>query len=428
LTIDSALVHQPLALIINQRGATEIYLDGKLWRRFGKVAASQSDEQVYSERNPQTIVFPNAQVCLAVRYSNFSTRHFSQHGTWMGFGISLAKMDHAVATRTAEVRHASIQQILVFSVPLTFALLHLALFLFYPRLHANAYFALFALGFALLYFCGAQNVFTNDPQFVLLSNRLQDVFGLLVITAGVRFAYALFYENLPKQFWLFLIGALGFALWFWQHSFRDHTLLWIFVLLSLLEMLRVIASAIRRKNDGAWIIGTGFGIFLSVAALIMLSNLGIFKLPSGGLWIMAGFFCLLASMSLYLSRNFAQTNKALEKKLIEVQELSAKTLEQERQKQELETQRKLLEAENARKTKELEEARQLQLSMLPQKLPQLPDLDIAVYMKPAAEVGGDYYDFHLNDDGTLTVAIGDATGHGMKAEPSWPLRKACFKF
>src|SRR5262249_3654849 len=27
----------------------------------------------------------------------------------------------------------------------------------------------------------------------------------------------------------------------------------------------------------------------------------------------------------------------------------------------------------------------------------------------------DYYDFHLSDDGTLTVAVGDATGHGLKA-------------
>jgi serine phosphatase RsbU (regulator of sigma subunit)/ligand-binding sensor domain-containing protein len=75
----------------------------------------------------------------------------------------------------------------------------------------------------------------------------------------------------------------------------------------------------------------------------------------------------------------------------------------------------LAEAENERKTRELEEARQLQLSMLPKELPKLPHLDIAVYMKTATEVGGDYYDFNLSLDGTLTVVVGDATGHGMKA-------------
>ncbi len=82
---------------------------------------------------------------------------------------------------------------------------------------------------------------------------------------------------------------------------------------------------------------------------------------------------------------------------------------------EMEISRRLLEADNVRKTKELEEARELQLSMLPGTLPALPNLDIAVYMKTATEVGGDYYDFAVGLDGTLTVAIGDATGHGAKA-------------
>lgn len=427
LTLDTALVHMPLAFLLNQRGASEIYLNGKRWRRFGKVGASANEEVVYVERNPLSILFEQREVCLAVRYSNFSTQHFAQHGTWMGFGFALAPLDEAVAVRNAEVRHASILQILVASVPLSFALLHLALFLFYPRLVANAYFALFALGFASLYFTGAQNVFIDDPHFVLRSNRLQDLFGVLTIIAGVRFAYALFYEKLPKQFWLLLLAAFGFVAWYWQNSFRDHTLLWLFVLLNVLEMLRVILLAVRQKQNGAWIIGIGFGLFLAAAALIMLSNLGLLQLPGGGLVIMSGFFCLLASMSLYLSRSFAQTNKALEKKLVEVQELSAKTLAQERQAKEMEMQRALLEAENARKTKELEEARQLQLSMLPQTVPQLPNLDIAVYMKTAAEVGGDYYDFHLNDDGTLTIAIGDATGHGTKAGTVVTATKSLFQ-
>ena len=80
-----------------------------------------------------------------------------------------------------------------------------------------------------------------------------------------------------------------------------------------------------------------------------------------------------------------------------------------------EAQSKIIQAENERKTEELEEARQLQLSMLPKELPQLPYLDIAVYMKTATEVGGDYYDFNVSIDGTLTIVLGDATGHGMRA-------------
>ncbi|MCH7964374.1 MAG: SpoIIE family protein phosphatase [Bacteroidetes bacterium] len=93
---------------------------------------------------------------------------------------------------------------------------------------------------------------------------------------------------------------------------------------------------------------------------------------------------------------------------------------------ETEMRAQLAEAENDRKSKELEEARQLQLSMLPKELPQLPNLDIAVYMKTATEVGGDYYDFHVGMDGTLTVVIGDATGHGMKAGTMVTATKSLF--
>jgi len=94
---------------------------------------------------------------------------------------------------------------------------------------------------------------------------------------------------------------------------------------------------------------------------------------------------------------------------------------------EAELRAQLAESENERKTKELEEARNLQLSMLPKELPRLPHLDIAVYMQTATEVGGDYYDFHVSLDGTLTVVVGDATGHGMKAGTMVTAAKSLFR-
>jgi serine phosphatase RsbU (regulator of sigma subunit)/ligand-binding sensor domain-containing protein len=88
--------------------------------------------------------------------------------------------------------------------------------------------------------------------------------------------------------------------------------------------------------------------------------------------------------------------------------------------------KKFLQIENDRKTKELDEARQLQLSMLPKALPSVPHLDIAVFMKTATEVGGDYYDFHVHLDGTLTVILGDATGHGMMSGMMVSIMKSLF--
>lgn len=74
-----------------------------------------------------------------------------------------------------------------------------------------------------------------------------------------------------------------------------------------------------------------------------------------------------------------------------------------------------LQAENERQTQELETARNLQLSLLPSEIPDHPAATISAFMQTAVEVGGDYYDFNMEEDGTLTIAIGDATGHGTKA-------------
>jgi serine phosphatase RsbU (regulator of sigma subunit) len=99
----------------------------------------------------------------------------------------------------------------------------------------------------------------------------------------------------------------------------------------------------------------------------------------------------------------------------ELREQQTQLAEEEQLRREQEVDRRLLEAENERKSLELEEARQLQLSLLPRQLPSYPGLEIAVFMKTATEVGGDYYDFFPSATGALTAAIGDAAGHGARA-------------
>ncbi len=107
--------------------------------------------------------------------------------------------------------------------------------------------------------------------------------------------------------------------------------------------------------------------------------------------------------------------------------LLEETIEELEQKRKaVEEQAKIIQIENDRKSNELENARQLQLSMLPKELPKLPHLDIAVFMKTATEVGGDYYDINVDTDGTLTVIVGDATGHGMMSGMMVSIMKSFF--
>lgn len=75
-----------------------------------------------------------------------------------------------------------------------------------------------------------------------------------------------------------------------------------------------------------------------------------------------------------------------------------------------------LKAENLRLSAELEVTRKLQQMILPKdhELSQIEGLDIAGYMEPADEVGGDYYDV-LHANGRVKIGIGDVTGHGLES-------------
>jgi hypothetical protein len=177
-------------------------------------------------------------------------------------------------------------------------------------------------------------------------------------------------------FCLFLIGKLGCVNWS------------NFIILLLLIGILLHAIFVK-KADGSWIIGIG-SIGFSLAILLqVLSSQNVVSLD---FIYVFGLLSFVISMSIFLARRYANTN-----------------------------------ADNARKTEELEQARQLQLSMLPSDKPSTPLLDISWYMETATEVGGDYYDYSVGEDGVVSVILGDATGHGMQAGTVVTATKSLFQ-
>jgi PAS domain S-box-containing protein len=75
-----------------------------------------------------------------------------------------------------------------------------------------------------------------------------------------------------------------------------------------------------------------------------------------------------------------------------------------------------LKEENLRLSAELEVTKRLQQMILPkqEELESIEGLEIAGFMEPADEVGGDYYDV-LQQDGKVKIGIGDVTGHGLES-------------
>jgi serine phosphatase RsbU (regulator of sigma subunit) len=187
-----------------------------------------------------------------------------------------------------------------------------------------------------------------------------------------------------------------------------------------IEPIRIVIAAMIKKKDGAWIIGTG--IICTIVFFILFFTLPFFTRAlylSNGITlsmivsVLTVYFTLNIplSMTVFLAREFSKTSKSLQKKLVEVEELSAKSLEQEKEKQkiletqneilekkvderthEIRKQKKLIEEKNKDITDSISYAKRLQEAMLPQ-LSQFSETlpQSFVLYKPKDIVAGDFY-------------------------------------
>ena len=65
--------------------------------------------------------------------------------------------------------------------------------------------------------------------------------------------------------------------------------------------------------------------------------------------------------------------------------------------------------------RELQVAHNIQMGLLPRRLPQLAGFDFGALIAPMRAIGGDFYDFIPLDGNRLGIAVGDVSGHGVPA-------------
>ena len=350
LEVDSTFWGKPLALNLYQYGgAAEIYLDGKRLCTFGTVGASLEDEQgggttIGDIYPPKFILFDkSAAHVVAVRRSSFL--RFEEPLLSLGFAIAVLDLNRTIEQSFRTTRYEASFQMLMTAAPLVLALLHLLLFAFYPRLKENLYFALFAMSISALAFLLYQLIsfsFVMESRQTWFVAKLINPVLLLMFLFGLRFLYVLFYEKLPRQFWVFLLISIGLGILPWSNLVTTDVYIALGAMVMLVEMLRLAVLAFVRKKEDAWIIGLGFVFFILTVIIMMLSFVGVvpLKYATTGVeifWIL-GVLGLLLSMSIYLARQIARTSKNLEAEI-------TKTMQ--------------LEVENARKEVELQKAAEL---------------------------------------------------------------------
>ena len=333
--VDTGLTQKLLGLRINHDGASEIYIDGKYRGGFGKVGRSKAETQITRAPFEVTPIELNNTKphLIAIRYANYGHvfPDFIGFQTWIGDYERLYHTNRRNYDLFEDMRLCSAAQ-------LSLALLHLFLFLFYPKQRLNLYYVIFSVLFAgtNLAVCG-DNISAN-PMMQLWWQHIFWICGVLGTVSAWHLLYAVGATAIPR--WkaitviiftiVFLIKKVIFL-----DSNPNDGFNFLFLLI-LMDGLWALLGAIRRGQPHIWLIGAGMGM---IVLLYFFVGADVFHL-----WTSKAERCLAMSIgllsfpllfSIYLALDFARTNHNLSLRLAEVEELSNKALAQEADKLEL---------------------------------------------------------------------------------------------
>jgi len=440
--IDSSLNDTPLSLLIDQDGASQLFLDGKLIHSLGKISNNTKKEKEY---NPNEIPISfrynkSGEHLLAVRYSNLAyKKNYEKYGTNNpGFTIEISEQDGAVKNAIIERITSTSLGILMGVFFLSLGFVHLLFFLFYKKHSTNLYYSIFVFLFAGIFLVPTMSLNVFNSQLSILLNYCFRFFLVLFFYALLLLHHSLFQRPYGKYFWFSTVILILIIISAFININSEYLqyLIFGFIISTVIASFFMVVKSIRGKLDGAKIIGTGSLLFLLFLAFIIIriminNNFNVNSLL-GITLIALAFMSIPVSMSIYLARQFAQTNKNLEKQLIEVETLSAKTIEQEKEKQKmLETQKEVLEVQVKERTSEIfnqktiieqknkditdsiNYAKTIQEAILPPKeLKHQLFPDSFILFKPKDIVSGDFYWFTEKDNKKIIAAC-DCTGHGV---------------
>jgi len=187
---------------LTQCGASEVYLNGTRVATFGVVAGTAEGEKPgFADRlTRKYLALPmaaRADQVLAIRHSNVGGQKI-QHaalGRIRGFALQAfaGSPNAGLAMLTGQVHTLGLHRTFQVVAASAFAILHLLLFAFYPKLNENLHFAVFAVAYAPVIGLG-MSVYGSPatPTGALLLARAFPSALILAGTAGCHFLYRLF--------------------------------------------------------------------------------------------------------------------------------------------------------------------------------------------------------------------------------------------
>jgi serine phosphatase RsbU (regulator of sigma subunit) len=446
-SIDKKYLQNALSIKLEHYGASEVYLDGDSLHFVGNVSADPALEETEMPKVPVLFSLTDTlEHVIAVRYSNH--RYLQNFNSLKEPQAGITFLFQADATQpflyVISGERVTFWFVVLFVFFLTLALVHLLLFAFYPKMRENLYYALFVLLFAGIMMAPYCLFETTSPPVYLRIKYYYVLLILLFMSSVGTCLYSLFRPSHWKKMML-IQGVLSLVslIAFYTEilvSFNG-TLIFSSALFMCIEAVRTVIYAIRKKMLGSSIIGAGvmtffLFIFILIVDAVVIGDLSFdFDEDVGQYIFILVFMCIISiplSMSIYLAYVFAFTNRNLEEKLVEVEELSARSIAQEKEKQqilsdqnvtlekqvtertlEIVEQKKVIEEKNKDIIDSINYAKRIQSAMLPEEsvFKNIFTNSFILY-QPRDIVSGDfYYAAELNGDKLIVAA--DCTGHGV---------------
>ncbi len=414
-----------LALRIYSLGGVSVFVDGKPIRSFGNIHAREAaDSSTLMEIFPLDPVMERSAtldthvIAFRVRTPVIDVGMFDSKQ--IAFGALLGPITEYY--RLSATRYVDAMRTLAVPAGAVAALclLHLLIWLLDRKETVNLYYVAFALFLTGIFWCWHIQGTSENSSLIILTSKILPILWTLIIASALVLTTKIYQGSVSTAQWFAVIVLTAIVLLVPRFVQGIGTHLWGgFVVLATLYVMWQTAQSIRKKVRGAWIMGTALLVFSTYLITWLIPYiLEDYMMFTGKVWravFISGILSMPLGMSVFLAYRITSLNSILRTQLQRVSELTESILQKERSAMQEELRMQRLQEENDRKTRELDEAMKLQYSMLPTESPRSSLVNVSVVMQTATEVGGDYFDYYVHSDRHITFAIGDATGHGLRA-------------
>ncbi|CCH56469.1 Sensor protein lytS [Fibrisoma limi BUZ 3] len=357
ISLDTVLPGKSLALKISHVGASEVYVNGQLIKRFGALNASSVKAGCYSTFLGLPISRSN--VLIAIRGAFQKGLPYNRFGSVPNFFFN-ASLVPVEEVENFNLYFIGTMMAFAFTKVGAFLLLfflHFTFYTFYPVQKANLYFSGMALCYGihiLMWVLFVYNKPMDNLPLILYCGLLRGPVYTLTYLLLLRALFALFNYKPDFIFWSTVACCIFLLVLFYTDYYNGVRLSEVWTTnISALACFYVAIKALLDKKRNALLILCGMVLSMVALEIRYLIHLyGYFpQLWKGHIASLLDFIGVMSiplCISWFLGENFAFINRSLSAKLIEIQQLASE------KQQLLISQKENLERQVAERTREIE--------------------------------------------------------------------------